>query len=133
MKERRSADPFAELYGEFTERLRGDRWQPDIDVYETEHELVVRAEIAGIAGEDLRVSIDGQELRISGIRRALERGDLRRLHQMEVATGPFERVVAIPMAFDRERVTAHLADGFLTVSLPKRRAQRIAVERGAEQ
>lgn len=133
MKERGGADPFAELYGEFSERLRGDRWQPDIDVYETESELVVRAEIAGISGADLRVSIDGQQLRISGIRRAPERRDLRRLHQMEVATGPFERVVQIPMAFDRERVTAHLADGFLTVSLPKRRAQRIPVERGAAQ
>lgn len=133
MKERRGSDPFAELYGEFSERLRGDRWQPDIDVYETESELVVRAEIAGIAGADLRVSIDGQQLRISGIRRAPERRDLRRLHQMEVATGPFERVVEIPMAFDRERVTAHLADGFLTVSLPKRRPQRIPVERGAGQ
>ncbi len=133
MKQRGVADPFAELYGEFSERLRGDRWQPDIDVYETESELVVRAEIAGINGADLRVSIDGQQLRISGIRRAPERRDLRRLHQMEVATGPFERVVQIPMAFDRERVTAHLADGFLTVSLPKRRAQRIPVERGAAQ
>jgi HSP20 family protein len=133
LKERRSADPFAELYGEFSERLRGDRWQPEIDVYETEEELVVRAELAGIAGSDLRVAIDGQVLRISGIRRAPERRDLRRLHQMEIATGPFERVVQISLAFERERVSAHLADGFLTVTLPKRKAQRIQVERGASQ
>jgi len=133
VKERRGGDPFAELYGEFSERLRGDRWQPDVDVYETETELVVRAEIAGIGGADLRVSVDGQELRISGMRRAPERRDLQRLHQMEIATGPFERVVPIPVAFDRERVTAHLAEGFLTVSLPKRRAQRIPIGREAAQ
>ncbi len=37
-------DPFAELYGEFSDRLRGDRWQPDVDVFETEKEIIVRVE-----------------------------------------------------------------------------------------
>jgi HSP20 family molecular chaperone IbpA len=39
---------------------------------------------------------------------------------MEIATGPFERRVQIPIAFDRDNVSANLADGFLTVVLPKR-------------
>jgi len=55
-------DPFAELYGEFSDRLRGDRWQPDVDVFETESAVVVLAEIAGIRSEDLRVTVDGEPL-----------------------------------------------------------------------
>jgi HSP20 family protein len=117
-------DPFAELYGEFSDRLRGDRWRPDVDVFETETEVVVLAEIAGIRSEDLRVTVDGEELRISGVRRVPERSDVKRLLQMEITAGPFERRLRIPIPFDRERVSAHLADGFLTVTLPRRIAAR---------
>ena len=59
---------------------------------------------------------------------APEPADVRRLHQMEIATGPFERRLKVPMAFERGAVTAHLADGFLTVTLPKRTPVRRRVE-----
>lgn len=128
MSDPRRNDPFAELYGEFADRLRGDRWQPDVDVFETDSEVVVLAEIAGIRSEDLRVSVDGEELRISGVRRVPERPGVKRLLQIEITSGPFERRLRIPIPFDRERVTAHLADGFLTVSLPRRRPERRQVK-----
>ena len=128
MSDPKRNDPFAELYGEFADRLRGDRWQPDVDVFETETEVVVLAEIAGIRSEDLRVTVDGEELRISGVRRVPEQPGVKRLLQMEITSGPFERRLRIPIAFDRERVSAHLADGFLTVSLPRRRAERRQVK-----
>jgi HSP20 family protein len=124
----RRSDPFAELYGEFADRLRGDRWQPDVDVFETDRGVIVRVEIAGIQSEDVRVNVDGQVLRLSGERRPPERPDVQRLHQMEIATGPFERRVRIPIAFDRDRVSAHLADGFLTVTLPRRPSPRREVK-----
>jgi HSP20 family protein len=121
-------DPFLELYGEFPDRLRGDRWQPDVDVFETETGVVVLVEIAGIRSEDLRVTVDGELLRISGVRRVPARPDLKRLLQMEIAAGPFERRLRIPIAFDRDAVSAHLADGFLTVTLPRRAPQRRQVK-----
>lgn len=120
-------DPLAELFGEFAERLRGDRWQPDVDVYETDANIVVRAEIAGVRNQDLSVSVDGQMLRIHGTRPAPEGPDVTRLHQMEIASGPFERRVSISIAFDPDRVSAHVGDGFLTVTLPKRHAGPQAV------
>ena len=85
-------------------------------------------------GADLRVTVDGDLLRISGIRQAPKPADVQRLHQMEIATGPFDRRLRIPIPFDREGVSAHLADGFLTVRLPKRApAQRdVTIEREAE-
>lgn len=128
MSRQRREDPFAELYGEFRDRLRGDRWQPDVDVFETDRNVVVRAELSGVRGEDLKVTVDGDTLRISGARVAPEPADVKRLHQMEIATGPFERRVRIPIPFEREGVTAHLADGFLTVTLPKRARVRRSVE-----
>jgi HSP20 family protein len=114
------SDPFAERYGEFAERLRGDRWQPDVDVLETDDQLVVRADLAGVRSSDLRVTVDGAVLRISGVREAHADSEVRRLHQMEIASGPFERRVRIPVPFERDEVSAHLAEGFLTVVLRKR-------------
>jgi HSP20 family protein len=87
-------------------------------------------ELAGVRGSDVRVSVDGGTLRISGVRGAIDSADVRRLHQMEIATGPFERRVQIPIPFERNGITAHLADGFLTVELPRRAAgpRKIEIE-----
>ncbi len=128
MSHSKREDPFADLLGEFPDRLRGDRWRPEVDVFETGTSVVVRAELAGVRSDDLRVTVDGEILRIRGVRRAPEPADLRRLHQMEIATGPFERSVRVSIAFQREGVSAHLADGFLTVTLPKRAPVRRQVE-----
>jgi HSP20 family molecular chaperone IbpA len=84
----RRSDPFGDLFGEFPDRLRGDRWHPDVDVFETETEIVVRVELAGVHSRDLRVGIDGSELCISGERAPGGASDVRQLHQMEIATGP---------------------------------------------
>jgi HSP20 family protein len=124
----KSHDPVAELFGEFGDRLRGDRWLPDVDVFESTSSVVVRVELAGVRSEDLRVTIDGGTLRVSGVRRVIDRSDVKRLHQMEIATGPFERRVQIPGPIDREAVSANLADGFLTVVLPRREAGPRQVE-----
>jgi len=123
-------DSLAEYFGEFGDRLRGDRWQPDVDIYETEKALVVRVEIAGVRGQDLNVRVDGQILRIAGVRRAPDGAQVRRLHQMEIASGPFERRLRIPIPFDRDAVSAQIADGFLTVTLPKSETgpRRVSVE-----
>lgn len=130
MSDSTRSDPFAELYGDFADRLHGDRWQPDADVFETEDQVVVRVELAGVASGDLRVSVEGSEVRVSGVRAPHQGASVQRLHQMEIASGPFERRVQIPVAFDRDRVSAHLANGFLTVSLAKRGPRTVPVERG---
>jgi HSP20 family protein len=123
-------DSLADHFGEFGNRLRGDSWQPDVDIFETETALVVRVEIAGVHSQNLNVKVDGQILRIAGIRLAPDGLQVRRLHQMEIASGPFERRLRIPIPFDRNAVSAQIVDGFLTVTLPKREAgpRRIAVK-----
>ena len=130
MRDPRRSDPFTDLYGEMADRLRGDRWRPDVDVFETENDVVVRVELAGVRSEDVRVTVDGQVLRLGGVR-APHDAAARRLHQMEIASGPFERQVHIPVPFDRDEVKANLADGFLTVTLKKRSLRRtVEVEPG---
>ena len=64
----RPGESGAQRFGEFADRLHGDHWQPDVDVFETEDAIVVRAELAGVRRGDLRVTVDGDLLRIRGLR-----------------------------------------------------------------
>ncbi len=120
----------AELFGDFSDQLRGNTWQPAVDIFETADAILVRAEIPGVRGEDIRVGVDGEILCISGQRKVPANAEVRRLHQMEIAFGPFEREVRITVPFEREKVNAHLEDGFLTVTLPKQLPirRKVAVE-----
>ncbi len=127
MRNPRHDDPFVELYGEFVDRLQGDHWQPDIDVFETESDVVVRVELAGVRQEDVRVSVDGDQLRISG-HRATGESEAVSLHQMEIAAGPFDRRLRIPVPFERDHVSARLSEGVLTITLARRKPQQHRVK-----
>ncbi|MFO0687696.1 MAG: Hsp20/alpha crystallin family protein [Myxococcota bacterium] len=121
MPEKNRPRPLVELYGEFSDRLRsGDRWQPAADVFETQDEVVVRFEVAGVRGQDLRVNVTGSVVRLRGVRRAPPTGAIDRLQQMEISFGPFEREIVIQTTFDADAVRARLEDGFLEVRIPKR-------------
>ncbi len=123
-----SSNPFAELYGDFSDRLQGDRWQPDVDIFETSEQVIVRVELAGVESSALKVGLDGSAVRVSGVREVDPGLPVERLHQMEIASGPFERRIAIPVAFEKDAVSAHLANGFLTVTLRKRGRVEVTIE-----
>ena len=99
-----------------------------MDIFETDDELIVRLEMAGVRGENLRVNVDAGVLRIRGVRKTPDASGARRLHQMEIAFGPFETHVRLGIPFDRDGVSAHLEDGLLEVRLRKRRPVRVEVE-----
>jgi len=130
----RDPDPLAPWFGRLTDRLGEASWQPAADVFETDRAIVVRLELAGVAGTDVSVTIDGDVLRIRGVRKPRVDAAAERLHQMEIASGPFERAIRIGVAFERDRVTAALEEGLLRVVLPKRSAgpRRIGVEKRDE-
>ena len=131
MATKRDPDPLAPWFGRLSDRLGEDSWQPAADVFETEKTIVVRLELAGVAGADVSVTVDGDVLRIRGVRKPRVDAAAQRLHQMEIVTGPFERAIRIGVAFERDGVTASLEEGLLRVVLPKRSAgpRRIGVEK----
>ena len=124
ISEKSRPHPLVELYGEFPDHLRGDRWQPAADVFETEAEVVIRFEVAGVRGEDLRVNVEGSTLRLRGVRRSPLSAAIDRLQQMEISFGPFEREIGIEASFDPDLVRARLEDGFLEVRIPRRSPER---------
>jgi len=93
--------------------------EPSVDVYETEDEVVVLVEIAGILNEEVEVLVDGKTLIVRGERRAAG-GRSRRLYsQMEICQGPFQRDLLLPSGVNPEQVQASYNAGLLEIVLPK--------------
>jgi HSP20 family protein len=82
--------------------------------------VIVRFEVAGVRGEDLRVNVAGSVVRLRGVRHAPQSARIEKLQQMEITFGPFEREIVIQTPFDADAVRARLEDGFLEVRVPKR-------------
>lgn len=96
-------------------------WKPVADVHETEAELVIALELAGLRREEIEIEIDRGVLLVHGERRPSRReAEAGRYHRLERTYGPFSREFRLPEAVDRERITAQFRDGVLTVTLPKR-------------
>lgn len=96
-------------------------WQPSIDVYEMEEEIVVLVELAGMSGEDVDVTLSGDKLQVKGERQTCGEGTRRTYHQMEIPCGIFERTIDLPAPVDPERAKASYQDGILEIVMPKAR------------
>jgi HSP20 family protein len=107
-------------------------WTPESDMYETDKEIIVVLNLAGVRKEDIEVSYYRNLLRITGNReRVLPAGSGARFHRMEIGTGEFERIFRVPGAVDTDGIRAAYADGLLRISMKKRlggRGVRVAVK-----
>lgn len=99
-----------------TEGTRGGRHlQPRVDVFETEHELTVVAEMPGVRCEDIDVRFERGELTLHGKRTVQPRPYL----VQEAAAGDFFRAFQIREPVDGGRIEAVCKNGLLSVRLPK--------------
>jgi len=90
-------------------------WAPPVDMYETEDELVVTAELRGLNEKDIHLSITGDMLTLRG-----ERGwNQENYYRGERWFGKFERALPLPIPVQADKVKASYRDGVLTVTLPK--------------
>jgi len=93
-------------------------WAPAVDIYETENELVLKADLPDIEEKDLDVRVENHMLSIRGERKFEEKEDdyLR----VERSYGSFSRTFSLPATVNAEAIQATYTNGVLTVELPKR-------------
>jgi HSP20 family protein len=95
-------------------------WAPVCDIYETDNEIVVKAELPEVKKEDVYVSIENNVLTIRGERKFSEETKKENYHRVERSYGEFTRSFTLPPFVDSGKVNAEFKDGMLRVTLAKR-------------
>jgi HSP20 family protein len=99
-------------------------WSPAVDIYETENELVLKADVPEVDPKDIDVRVENQTLTISGERKFEQENSSKGFHRLERSYGNFVRSFAVPNTFDTDHIAADFKNGVLSVSLPKKEAAK---------
>lgn len=94
-------------------------WAPAVNVYETNDELVISAELPGLNEKDIHLSITGDMLTLKGERRWDQEVKPESYYRSERWFGKFERTLPLPMPVQADKVKAKYRDGVLAITLPK--------------
>lgn len=92
-------------------------YTPAVDIYETQDELVLVADLPGVSKEDLTIKLDDEILTIEGAAQASAAPGQQLLS--EYTSGTFYRQFTVGEAIDREKIDASLKNGVLELVLPK--------------
>ena len=123
-------DPFRE-FNTLPARVRGvfgkdwdaplstTAWNPSVDIFENDNEVVVKAELPGMNAKDIEVKLENNVLMLKGERRFEKETKEENYHRVEREYGTFSRSFALPSAVNGDKVTAEYKDGVLKIVLPK--------------
>jgi len=92
---------------------------PRVDVFETEKDVVVKAEIPGVSKEDLNVYVDENSIRLSGETKRDTEYKNEHIYRTERYYASFSRTIPLPVEVKSEQAKAEYKDGILTVTVPK--------------
>jgi HSP20 family protein len=108
--------------------IHHDAWHPPTDVYETESEIIVKVDVAGVEEGNMEVSIEEGILRVHGYRTDCSAFSKQAVHRMEIMCGEFETHVHVPHAIDSNaEIECIYRNGMLTITLLKQVARRVQV------
>ena len=124
-------DPLSSLravenaFSRFLNEPAGNRpWAPAVDIYETENNLVFKADVPDVDPANIDVRVENQTLTIAGERKFESDSSDKGYHRIERSYGNFVRSFAVPNAFDTDNINAAYKNGVLTVALNKKEAAK---------
>ncbi len=100
--------------------LATSSWAPAVDIYETENEVVLTAEIPGIEEKDVEIKVEDNTLTLRGERKFEKETKEENYHRIERAYGSFFRSFTLPNYVDQDRIEAEHENGILKIRMPKR-------------
>jgi len=113
----------------FGDLARMNLQAPKVDIVDRDSEVLVKAEVPGVAKEDLQVSVSDNTVTIKGETEHEEKEENGDYYRREMRRGSFSRTVALPCTVDGTKAKAQFKDGILELTLPKVEAsKRVAVK-----
>lgn len=113
----------------------GRQWLPAMDLVETDHEYVLRADLPGVSEDDVKIELEDSVLTISGERAAEHEQNAEGYYRVERVSGSFARSLTLPAGVDSDRIHANFTRGVLEVRIPKPerpQPRRISIAPGDE-
>jgi HSP20 family protein len=95
-------------------------WAPPVDIYETEHELVLKADLPDLQDKDIDLRVENNMLTIRGERKFDKDVNEDNYLRVERAYGSFTRSFSLPNTVSSESVRAEYRNGVLTLHMAKR-------------
>lgn len=109
-------DSLSRLWGEPASRP----WTPAVDIYETENELVLKADVPDIDPQNVGIQLENGTLTLKGERKFEQQQNGKGFHRIERSYGSFVRAFSLPDTVEADNVKADYKDGVLTITLPKK-------------
>jgi len=95
-------------------------WAPAVDIFETENELVLKADLPDVSEKDLDIRVENNMLTLRGERKFEQTASEDNYLRVERAYGTFSRSFSLPNTVNAESIQAEYRNGVLTVRMPKR-------------
>jgi HSP20 family protein len=92
---------------------------PPVDIIENDQEFVVKAELPGVAKEDVKITVTNDVLTIRGEKQQEKESKGKGVHRLERVAGTFQRSFTLPTSVKSDKIEAKFENGVLTLSLPK--------------
>src|ERR1700674_6019618 len=112
------------VFGNMLERARDESnltpWAPAVDIFETEHELVVKADLPDVNPQDLDIRVENNILTIRGERKFENKVSEENYLRVERAYGSFSRSFSLANSVKTDAIKADYQNGVLTLTIPKR-------------
>ena len=109
---RRGARPF------WREGESSDIWAPQVEVFQRNNELTVRADLPGLKRDDIKVDITDNEICIQGERKHEHEEERDGYYRSERGYGSFSRTIPLPDGAMTDQAKAKFKDGVLEVTMP---------------
>jgi len=118
------ADNFDDMDKDFADMLpavRGNQFgfTPAVDVYEDKNDIIVETQLAGINPDDVKISIENNNLIIKGESEKKSEVDEKNYYRKEIRRGSFYRSVSLPAKVMGDDAKAVAEDGVLKITIPK--------------
>jgi HSP20 family protein len=111
---------FGDVVGRTGEESNLTPWAPAVDIYETEHELVVKADLPDMDPQELDIRVENNILTIRGERKFENKVNEENYLRVERAYGSFSRSFSLANSVKSDAIKADYQNGVLTLSIPKR-------------
>ncbi len=111
---------FGDLVGRTGQESNLTPWAPAVDIFETENELVVKADLPDVNPQDLDIRVENNVLTIRGERKFENEVNEDNYLRIERSYGSFSRSFSLASSVNADAINADYQNGVLTLSIPKR-------------